>query len=84
MKRKDNYKNNLKCAFASTFFIVLMLPQMAMKGAKSESMEVFMVVVLVVMVICTILTWIKGTKQYIDHRFQEIEKTDFSEKIKEE
>ena len=74
MKRKDNYKNNLKCAFAGTFFIAMMLFSLIMNSAKGKSMEIVMLVTMPVMVLCTIWIWIKGTRQYIDHRLKEIVK----------
>ncbi len=84
MKQVKNYKQNLKAAVASTVCIVMLLLVTVSNSAKGDSLGVFMVVMLVGLLISTILLWIKGTRQYIDYRFQEIEKTDLSEKIKEE
>ena len=84
MKQVKNYKQNLKAAVGSTVCIVMLLLVTANNSAKGDSLGVFMVVMLVGLLMSTILLWIKGTRQYIDQRFQEIEKTDLSEKIKEE
>ena len=68
----NNYKRNLQSAVGNTLlFVLLVLGQLNNnKGRLSTSMTVLFIALLA----SAIFLWIRGTKQYIDYRLQEIVK----------
>ena len=68
----NNYKRNLTSAVGNTFlFALLLLAQLSNnKGTLSTST----IVLLIALLVSAIFLWIRGTKQYIDYRLQEIVK----------
>ena len=70
--RQKSYKNTLTGAAASTAFLVIML--IAMIRSKDGGDNVILVLSSMAFTVMSLLQWIKGTKQYIDFRFQELEK----------
>ena len=67
----NNYKRNLTAAACNTFLLgVLVIMPLNKKGTISD----FAVIAFTALLVSVIYLWIKGTKQYIDHRLQEIEK----------
>ena len=67
-----NYKNNLRGAVGSTFLFALVL--LSQLNNKKDTLSTFTVVLLIALLGSAIFHWMRGTKQYIDHRLQEIEK----------
>ncbi len=72
MKQISNYKNNLKGAACNTFLFVLLL--LVQLNNKKGTLSTSTVVLLIALLGSAIFLWMRGTKQYIDHRLQEIEK----------
>ena len=71
MKQVKDYKKNLTGAVCNTFVLgVLVIMQLNQKGTMSD----FAVIAFTALLVSVIYLWIRGTKQYIDHRLQEIEK----------
>ncbi len=70
--KQANYIKNLTGAACNTFVLgVLVILQL---DNKEETMSLPMLVAYVALLVSVIFLWIRGTKQYIDHRLQEIEK----------
>ena len=68
----NNYKRNLTGAACNTFLFVL-LPLVQLNNKKG-TLSTSTVVLLIALLGSAIFLWMRGTKQYIDHRLQEIEK----------
>ncbi len=71
MKQVESYKKNLKGAACNTFVLgVLVIIQLNQEGTISD----FTVIAFSALLVSVIYLWIRGTKQYIDYRLQEIVK----------
>lgn len=68
----NNYKRNLTAAACNTFLFVLLL--LLQLNNKKGTISDFAVIAFTALLVSVIYLWIKGTKQYIDHRLQEINK----------
>ena len=72
MNEAKNYKKNLTGAACNTLlFALLMLVQL---NNKKVTLSTWTGVLLIGLLASAIFLWIRGTKQYIDHRLQGIEK----------
>ena len=72
MKQVKNYKKNLTGAACNTFLFALLV--LVQANNKKATLSTFTVVLFIALLVSAIFLWIRGTKQYIDHRLQEIEK----------
>ena len=72
MKQVNNYKRNLTGATCNTFLFVLLV--LAQLEDKKDTLSTSTLIILIALLVSVIFLWIRGTKQYIDHRLQEIEK----------
>lgn len=68
----EKYKRNLTAAAGNTFFFVLLL--LVQLNNKKGTLSTSTVVMLIVLLVSVIYLWMRGTKQYIDHRLQEMNK----------
>ncbi len=68
----NNYKRNLTGAACNTFLFVLLL--LVQLNNKKGTLSTSSVVIFMVFLVSVIFLWIRGTKQYIDHRLQGIGK----------
>jgi hypothetical protein len=76
MEKANSYKRTLQSAAGCTAMLVLMLMSLARsKGGNGNSFgDVVLVLLPIAITIVSLLQWIKGTKQYIDYRFQKLKK----------
>ena len=72
MKQVESYKKNLKGAACNTFVLgVLVIIQL---NNNEDTISDFAAVAFIALLASAIFLWIRGTKQYIDYRLQEIVK----------
>jgi len=75
MEKANNYKMTLQTAVGMTVIVaVLLLGYISDASEKNDTLSAFQVILLAGSLGCAIWNWIKGAKQYIDFRFQELEK----------
>ena len=68
----NNYKRNLQSAVGNTLLFVLLV--LAQLNNNKGTLSTFTFVLLIALLGSAIFLWIRGTKQYIDYRLQEIVK----------
>ena len=72
-QQATGYVKNLQVAAINTFLVVLYLVIMATEKDSNNDSFILPILVLIFSIF-SIRCWIKGVKQYIDFRFQELEK----------
>ncbi len=72
MKQVESYKRTLTGAACNTLVFALLV--LVQANSKKMTLSTFTVVAFIALLVSVIFLWIRGTKQYIDHRLQEIEK----------
>ena len=68
----NNYKRNLTSAVGNTVLFVLLV--LAQLNNNKGTLPTSTTVILFALLVSAIFLWIRGTKQYIDYRLQEIVK----------
>lgn len=75
MKKANSYKRTLEGAAGLTLIVVILLVGSINDASeKNDKVSVFQLVLLVASLGSAIWYWIKGARQYIDFRFQELKK----------
>ena len=73
MEQIKNYKKTLKGAVGCTLSAVLLLIVM-IRSNDGDKDNLISIVLIIAITITSSLLWARFVKQYVDHRFQEIEK----------